>query len=243
MARSARHAAVVAMTALLALAGCDSTQNKNARAKLKAAREIAGRKPLRVTEPNPDVRVTSTAVVRGRRSSAVVVRLRNSAPRPFTDVPISIAARGPGGRTVRLNTRRGVDWFQTHVPAVPPAGEATWVLTTRRRLPRRARVVARVGVAASPPISRATSLPELDASPEGGVRRGAITVRVDNPSDVPQYGLQVYALAVEHGRYVAAGTAALEHLGTGQAKTVAVRLTGRPTGGRLQLSVLPATFE
>ena len=53
---------------------------------------------------------------------------------------------------------------------------------------------------------------------------GARDVR--NASDVPQYGLPVYALARRGGRYVAAGRATLQQLGTGDSATVPLRLIG-----------------
>jgi hypothetical protein len=224
---------VVAVLALGAVTGCDSTQNKNERAKLRATRELASRKPQRVTTPNPDVRVTNVALVRDRRSTAVVVDLRSSARTPLTDVPISVGV----GR-VSLNARRGLDWFQTHVPAIPPGGRVSWVFVSNGRLRLGGRPFARVGVPASPAISHAGSLPSISAA---AGPRGRVVV--ENTSDVPQYGLQVYALAREGRRYVAAGKAALEHLGTGRRKTVRVVLTGPARNRPLRVYAIPAIFQ
>jgi hypothetical protein len=221
----------VALLALSAVAGCDSTQNKNERAKLGATRELASRKPQRVTNPNPDVRVTGVSLVRGRSSTAIVVDLRSSATTPLTDVPISV---GVGRRY--LNTRRGLAWFQTHVPAIAARGRATWVFASARRLKQADRPFARVGRPTS--ISRATSLPSISA--EAGPR-GRVVVR--NTSSVPQYGLQVYALARAGGRYVAAGKAALDHLGTGTHKTVRLSMTGRARDVPLRVYAIPTIFQ
>ncbi|MCW2991457.1 MAG: hypothetical protein JWM73_2051, partial [Solirubrobacterales bacterium] len=49
--------------ALLPLAGCATTQDRNARAKLDATRLLAARKPTVVTTPNPDVRVGKVALL------------------------------------------------------------------------------------------------------------------------------------------------------------------------------------
>lgn len=231
LASRAIGSGVAAVLALGAVTGCDSTQNKNERAKLRAARELASRKPQRVTATNPDVRVTDVTLVRDRRSTAIVVDLRSLARTPLTDVPISVGV----GRTY-LNARRGLDWFQTHVPAIPPGGRVSWVFLSNRRIEGRGRAFARVGLPT--PISHATALPSIAAEP---APRGRVVV--ENTSDVPQYGLQVYALAREGRRYIAAGKAALEHLGTGGRKSVRVPLTGSARRRPLQVYAIPTNFQ
>jgi len=225
----------LAVVALGGLAACDSTQSKNERAKLSAARELASRKPQRVVRRNPAVDVVRVAAVRGRgRAGAVVVELRSRARTPLTDVPIAVGVRA-GGRRLVVNARRGLDWFQTHVPAIPAGGAATWVFSGRVPL---GRPFAVVGVPGGAVRSSAASLPAIAASAAPGQR-----VVVENDSDVPQYGLQVYALASAGGRYLAAGKAALEHLGTGGRQTVRVPLTGSARGGRLRVYAIPTNFE
>jgi hypothetical protein len=236
-ARAAWGAAVLTL-ALAGLAACDSTQSKNERAKLGATRELASRRPQRVTSRNPEVEVTNVSLVRGRRSFAIVVDLHSSASKPLTDVPIAVGIRTRGGRRVPLNARRGLDWFQTHVPAVPAGGETTWVFAGRRRAKPGERPFALVGAPASPPISSATSLPRIEASPAGGGR-----VLVENGSDVPQYDLQVYALVSSGRRYLAAGKTSIGHLGTGQRKTAGVRLTGSPGERRPRVHAIPTIFD
>jgi hypothetical protein len=68
-------------------------------------------------------------------------------------------------------------------------------------------------------------------------------VSVENHSDVPQYGLQVYAFAQRGGRYVAAGKTEIEHLGTGKQVTVAVPLTGSARKLPLRAEAIPTMFE
>jgi hypothetical protein len=257
---------LVALLALAVLPGCDSTQSKNERAKLRATRELARREPQRVTRVHPDVRVDHVALVRGGRSSAVVVELRSRASEPLTDVPIAVGVRTPRGRRVALNERRNLDWFQTHVPAIPAGGRVTWVFEGRRPARPGERAFARVGAPATPAISHARELPRVDAAPavpvEGrapairsaasgradavtraGVSRGRVAVRVRNASDVPQYGLQVYAVVRDRGRYVAAGRTSLEHLGTGQGKTATVRLIGAAGRRPPRVHAIPTVFR
>ncbi|MGB2711466.1 MAG: hypothetical protein WBC33_08100 [Conexibacter sp.] len=226
------------------LSGCVSTQQKNARAKLSATRLLASREPQRVTERNPDVRVLQVAVVRGRRSDAIVVDLRSRAARPLTDVPIAVGVRRTGGRAELLNERGGLDWFQTHVPAIPAGGTATWIFTARTTKVPAGQPFARVGVSPSPALSRAGSLPRIEAGLGAG-RPAAAAVRamLDNSSGIPQYRLQVYAVVRARGRYVAAGKATIEHLGTGERTTVRVPLTGHAPGGAVRVHAIPTIFE
>jgi hypothetical protein len=264
MPRGARMLAGLVLVGLLGLVGCDSTQSKNERAKLRATRELASRKPQHVAASNPAVRVTDVSLVRGRRSTAIVVELRNRTAKPLTDVPIAVGARARSGRRVPLNVRRNLDWFQTHVPAIPAGETVTWVFEGRRGATTTGRPFARVGMPASPAISRASSLPAIAAAPaprteqrspatrsasvrvhrERRDRRSASTrVLVENTSNVPQYGLQVYALVRDGRRYVAAGKVAIEHLGTDQRKTVSVPLVGRPRGRSPHVHAIPTIFE
>lgn len=236
----------IAATALLAtgLAGCaESTQTRNDRARLEAERELAARKPQRVTRANPAVRVEDVGLVRGARGAAIVVALRSTATRPLTDVPIAVGVRTSGGARRVLNGAPRLGWFSTHVPAIPAGGSTTWVFRTRRAVPAGGRPFARAGVAAAPPLSEATSLPVLRAVPQEPGRARAARVRVSNASDVPQSAVQVYATARRDGRWVAAGRSATGPLQPGASTTVTVPLTGRPRGGAVRLQVSPTIFD
>lgn len=243
----------------LGLAGCVSTQRKNERAKLVASRTLAGREPQQVRQRSRDVRVERVALVRSRNGSALVVVLRNRGEAPRTDVPIAVGVRGRDGRRTRLNGGRGLDWFQTHVPAIGPGATTTWVFTTRRALPA-GRAYAVAGVATGPVVTQAGgTLPQIAAwvvragggsdSPdhgemhEQGSAPDRVLVALDNRSEIPQYGLQVYAVVRVGGRYVAAGKATVEHLATHGHSTARVSLFG--TGGRhaVRVQALPTIFD
>ncbi len=239
---SARRMAATGLIGLVALggfAGCDSTQDKNERAKLRATRVLDGRKAQVLGHANPDVRVERVSLVRGKRTSAIVVELHSSAREPLTDLPVRVGVRARGGRRVPLNAGKNQGWFQTHVPAIDAEGTTTWVYTHRTRGLPAGRPFARVG---TPTISSATSLPKIEARSvtTTGRRTG---VEVENASDVPQYGLQVYALVSRRGRYVAAGKAEIEHVGTGRRKLARVPLTGSATGGTAHVHALPVMFQ
>jgi len=223
--------------------GCDSTQEKNARAELKAKRELGSRELPAAARRNPHVQVKRVALVRGKAGSgAIVVKLRGTGSKPLTDVPIVVGIRGSDGQSRPVNAKRHLNWFQTHVPAIPAGGTVTWVYKGVRGAKAGDRAFAKVGVTPRPPLSSASSLPQIDVTPAPG-RDAKRRVSVENVSDVPQYGLQVYAFAQQGGRYVAAGKAEIEHLGTGKQVTVAVPLTGSARKRPLRVEAIPTMFE
>jgi len=219
------------------LAGCVSTQQKNARAKLVAERTLDARRPLRLGPPNRDVQVVRASLVRGRHGGALVVELRNRGSAALTDVPIAVGVRGADGRRVPLNRGRGLAWFQTHVPAIGAGEAAMWIFTTRRPLPG-GRPWAVAG-AATPADG---ALPRIAAAT---VRtgRGAVRVALVNDSDVPQYGAQVYAVVRARGRVVAAGKTTVGHLGTHGRASARVALAGAPGRHAVRVHALPTIFD
>ena len=184
------------------------------------------------------MRVTRVALIRHGHASAVVVELANRGARPAADVPLEVGVRGAGRRRV-LNRRAG--YFDNHVASIAPHGRARWVFVTRHAAsPRRAgrsRSPARPTRACP---ARPEALPSLTSAAVAGKRP---TVKVSNRGSVPQYGLPVYAFARRGGRYVAAGRAQLDHLGTRATATVSLSLVGAGRGAALQTEVLPSIFH
>ena len=217
---------ILALGALV-LSGCVTTQQRNERYKLRADRTLESRKPLLVRRPAGDIRVGGVTALRSGRGSAVVVELENRSGHALGDVPISVGV----GRT-RLNARGGLEFFQTHVAAIGAGARVTWVFTTPRRIPR-GRPFAVAGDAARSPAA----LPRIEVSPAPG---GAL---VRSRTDVPQYGLPVYALARRAGRLVAAGRATVAQLGSTRSATVALRMVGAPRGAQIELEALPTIYE
>lgn len=263
MAASANGAVALGLLAALALGGCVSTQHKNERAKLRATRILEGRKAHRVTVSNLKVEVENSGLVRGRERNAVVVELRSGATEPLTDVPVTVGVRTKGGKRVVLNGRKGLGWFATHVPSIGAGETTTWVFTTPRKVPA-GRAWARVGESATPVGHAEPTLPRINAratAPKaaatdgapavvrddvtGAVQAGGPSVRVvvQNVSQIPQYALQVYAVVRAGGRYVAAGQAEVDHLGTAQRKAAQVPLVGRARELRPEVHAAPTIFE
>ena len=65
----------------------------------------------------------------------------------------------------------------------------------------------------------------------------------DSDSGVPQYDLDVYAVALRGGRYVAAGRASLEHLGVSKSAHLTLPVTGDAKGTRIHVFAPQTLFE
>jgi hypothetical protein len=234
--------AAPAIFALGALAGCSTTQQEATRLQLNSARIRASQFGLHVGRHNPDIRVAAVGLLKGRDGTAVVVRMRNLADRVLTDLPVSVGLIAAHGVKRYLNAKAGIDYFDSHVSAIGPDAELTWVFTSRAEVPEHARPFAYVGTAV-PGFSTATGLPQITVQPEprsGSPNVVRLTVR--NDSAVPQYQLQVYATISGRRGYVAAGTATVAHLGTGASASLQVRLLGSSTKATPALQAPPTIF-
>jgi hypothetical protein len=227
---------LLALTPLLG--GCVTTQQRNERAKLAAERLLEGRKALRLGDRSPDVRVTRVSLIRARRASAFVVELSNTGARAVADLPLEVGV-AHGGRRQVLNRRRGLGYFARHVASIAPRGRARWVFVTRRPIPRGARGFAVAGTPDAALPGRPQALPAVSSSIAPG-RTPRVTIRNGR---IPQYGLPVYAFARRGGRYVAAGRAAVEHVGTAGTATVQISLVGARSGATLESEALPSIFR
>jgi hypothetical protein len=225
----------VAALALLALAGCEPTQRRSDRLELQAQRQLATRQRILVTQPSGSVRVERTARVKG----AIVALLRNTGSAPAADLPITVGVRSHG-RTTYLNHRKGLDYFQTHAPAVAPGAEATWVFTLKR--PAAGQPFAVVGGSPSPGVRLGTKLPSLAASAPA-LAGSTVSATVRNRSGVQQYGVAVYAYAQRSGRYVAAGRISIASLGAGRSATVRIPLTGDLSHAQVLVEASPTIFK
>jgi hypothetical protein len=242
--RSARPAltALGAGAVAAGLAGCVTTQEENSWLLLRNARQLAAESTVHVTVENPLVRVKSIEIVRGRGSNALVVSVANLGSRPLTDLPISVGVVAHRSAPVYLNGRANIDYYDTHVPAIPPHATTSWVLPGIRTLPA-GRVFARVGAARDPSSTTVAALPRIGAVQlaDGGADR--LRIRLSNDSSLPQYTVQVYAVALRHGAAVGAGRTALFELNGGSRATVGLTLAGRTTDAQLELYAPPTIFK
>lgn len=244
MVRSASRLAPIALFAsVAALAGCSTTQQTAARLRVNDARILASQLPTVVRGHDPAIEVIGLSLVRGSVGSALIVTLHNRAERPVSDLPISIGIIARH-RDVSLNDAAGVNYFQSHIPAIAARGTLRWVFTTPRRLLPESRPFAVVGLPTTPQLSVPRTLPDLDGRPIQGLaalRGGELQLSVQNRSSLPQYQLPVYATATRDGRYVAAGEAMIAELGGGAVAMLRLRLTGNADGASVSIQT-PSTI-
>jgi uncharacterized lipoprotein YmbA len=244
--RASKRATGVGCTVVaagIAVAGCATTQQEAVRLRLNSARIRVSEKPTKVAVAGRLLRVKQVALVTGASGSAIVVRLHNPGRQTVSDLPISVGIRKGAARQRPLNIKspEELSYFDAHVPVIAPGATVTWVYTTTRRVPAGARPYAIVGarqsVARAPRVSTA---PVIDAIAAGTATATRVPVALQNQSSVPQYQLQVYAVARHGRRYVAAGALTVPHLDGDGKHTVQLPLLGHPAQGRLRLEALPA---
>ena len=244
--RSASPITVIALAALcplaaLALAGCETTQDAAARLKVRSERTLAGRNPVAIDRPAQGVRVVDAALVRGDGDAAVVVELENDGDQPVNDLPIAVGVKTAGGKRY-LNDGRNLPYFQTHAPALAAGESGTWVFAAKDPVDD-GTAFAEVGAGADPPITVASTVPELDLGSVSGPDGSKATVEVSNPVGYPQYDLTVFAWVTKGDRYLAAGTAPAGDLEPDETEPVAVKLIGDPAGGEVHASAPPTIFQ
>lgn len=228
-----------------ALGGCATTMQEAARLQLNDARIRAGEVPTRVSAAGSTVTVDRVAVVRDGGRIAFVVAVHNPGSRTVSDLPVSVGFRLAGGRRVYVNAQSPLElsYFDAHLPAVTARGTLTWVYTTARRIPAHARPFALVGPVAAPAAPPTGRLPAISARAPAATTTSELPVALRNLSGVPQYQLQVYAFARSAGRYVAAGSLTVPHLGSQSSRTLTLGLLGRPRGARVEVEALPTIFQ
>lgn len=223
---------------VVVLSGCATTQDADKRASITADRTLASREPLRLRGTDRDVEVVRTSVIHGKDGSAIVVVLRNRGDSPVNDLPIEV---GPEGGQP-LNVRPNVPYFQSHAPAIAPGREVTWVYVTKDRIGS-SRAFARVGAPAPKPVTTAGQVSELEVGDSPGQGGSSVQAEVTNDTGIPQYNLDVYAVARKGHRYVAAGRANLEHLGVSKSAHLSLSLIGNATGTQVQVFAPQTLFE
>jgi hypothetical protein len=219
-----------------AVSGCATTQDANKRIDVRFNRTLASRKPLELHGTDHAVRVVRTSVINGKDGSAIVVVLRNRGDSPVNDLPIEVGPQG--GRAI--NTAANVPYFQSHAPAIAPGDEVSWVYVSKDSLGS-SHAFARVGAPSSPPMTTAGHVSELKASGKGDA--STVRAEITNDTGIPQYDMDVYAVARKGGRYVAAGRASLEHLGVSKTTHLSLPLVGDAKGTEIQVFAPQTLFQ
>lgn len=226
-----------------------TTQDEAARLQLNSARIRASELETIVRAPGDAVRVTRLSVLRAAGATTFVVTVRNPHAASVADLPISVGVRLPHGRRLYLNDRSASEfsYFNAHLPIIAAGGELTWVYTAPRKLPANGRhPFVLVGDRPSPAVRLPRTAPVIRArvtAAPGTGHPATLAVSVHNTTDIPQYQLQVYAVARRAGRLLAAGAVTVPHLGSNRTEAVSLPVEGRPTGARVDVVALPTIFQ
>jgi hypothetical protein len=236
-----KAAASVALLALLALSGCESTQEKSAQLEKTAHHTHLAEQGLSIARASTSVIVRGTVIVHGAEGAAAVVTLRNDSARTLKDVPIAITVKNAGGSTVFQNDAPGLEAALTSLGSLPAHGVATWV---DDQIPASGDPAIATAIVGEAPAASG-ALPEIEVadvhpSEESGSATAAGTVR--NRSTVTQQSLVVYVVARRGGRTVAAGRAILPEVAPGASVPFQAFLVGSSHGATLQAGAPPTTM-
>ena len=228
--------------ACLALAGCESTQERSARLERAAHRKavVQSASGLKIGSPSRSVEVISATALHTSEGTAVAVLLGNTGPAQ-REVPLLISV-GQGGGPPVTNSEPGLARSLISSAYVPAHGTAVWVDDQLTLTGRPGAVEAKVGEgkpATGPAPKIELGAHRLEREPSGEALTGTVT----NRSPVAQHELPVYAVATRGGRTVAAGRGVVDALAPGASGKFTIFLVGTGAqGAKLTLSAPPSTF-
>jgi hypothetical protein len=236
-------AAALALFTIASLSACQSTKDKSAELEAQGGTKLLSEEGLEIKRRNPDVKVTSTAVLSGSEgSNAVVVDLHNDSDENLTEVPILIEVTNSRGRPFYKNDIPGIEPALAAVPYIPAHGDAEWVndQVLGVGVPKSVKVTVGTGggnySGEVPDIE--VSQPTLKGDPVSGI---SATGDVVNKTGEDQRRLLIYVVARRGDEVVAAGRGAIEHLKPDRKKLkYTVFFVGDPGGAALTLSEFPA---
>ncbi len=230
---------VAAMLLVVALAGCESTQSKSARLQ-RAAKSAKHEKGLSITREASEIAVEGTTILQTDAGAATVVELVNRSKSSLVALPIGVAVRDAGGKSVYANDTPGLDASLVQVPALAAGEKLAWVNDQVALTEPGKAVEARVGTGAKPGPA---DLPQMEIAglktetDAGGSL--AIIGTVANRSKVAQKRLVVFVVARKAGRVVAAGRAIVDELAAGKSTHFSAFPIGDPAGAKLSASAPP----
>lgn len=235
-------AAALGLLAVASLSACQSTQSKSAELEAKGGTQLLSEEGLEIKRVNPDVKVTSTALLSSAEGNAVVVDVHNDSDENLTEVPILIEVTNAKGKPFYKNDIPGIEPALASIPYIPAHGDAEWVndQVLGVGVPKSVKVkIGTGGGTYSGPIPEIeVSQPKIEGDPVSGI---SATGKVVNKTGEDQRRLLLYVVARKGDEVVAAGRGAIEHLKPEvKALKYTIFFVGDPSGADLKLSEFPA---
>lgn len=213
----------------LALAGCESSQEKSAQLEKEALAKNGGKSTsetaVKIHTPSKYIHVISATALRGSESDAVAIVLRNESSHGLGGMPIQFVVEGPGGSDLYTNATAGLTAEQTTVPVIPPHNTLTWVddQVTFSGNPQAVKAVVGEG---KPSDARELLVSAVHLEHENGneVLGGTVT----NNGTLTQHSLAVFAYAKRGTNVVAAGSGLVQSLAPGKHASFQIFPAGAP---------------
>jgi len=245
-----RAVALVALvTTVPVLAACESSQDKNARLKIAAAKaQQDALKPVSIGKPDKRIKVLKKEIINASDGRiAVVVTIKNTSSSSIRDVPIGLQVTGPkGGAPFYTNTIAGFGDDLNHLSLIRPGQTFEWIndqVTGGKAAKVDVTVGKGVDITNPPPDPKLTNMNWWDDSVSGWTYKG----RAVATSSIPQVRLIVYSTVRQGGKLVAAGRSAIERLAQGgKPQLVAVlpvTTVKDPRSGSVTATAPPVSFK
>jgi hypothetical protein len=231
-----RAAPAVAALAALALGGCETTQQLSAKLGRDLGHQSAIAGTTKLGRSSHAVRVLRSAVLAGS-PGAVALELTNTSARAQSVIPVLIDVTDAKGASVYRNDTAGIDPSLQQLAALPPHATAWWVdneVLPQRGVPQAVSAQIGAGGATQGPVPR-IAVSGVSASSSFPGPHVDATLR--NTSTGAVRTLSVYVVALERGRVVGAGRAAVAAMRAGSSAQVEVPMTGSVTGAHVAVTV------
>jgi hypothetical protein len=236
--------------AALALAGCESSQEKNAKLEKAAkpleaaalAKRAAAERAQRITHPSKKVAVRGVTLLHSSEGLAAVVTLHNNSATALREVPVKVTVTDAAGRQLYTNATPGQAALLVSAAFIPAHGTLQWIDDQIPPQPGAAKASALAGEAPAAsgkaPMLTVRGAHQIEDPSSGPGAEGQIL----NGSTVSQHELVVYAVAERGGKIVAAGRAVLPEATANGSTRFQLFFIGEPHGAQLAVRAPPTTL-
>jgi hypothetical protein len=217
--------APLALLATIALAGCETTQQKSAQIAKRDANQTADAQQTKIGAASKTIKVDQAQLVHTSSGTAAAIQLTNLSSQAQAHIPIILTAYDAAGKAVYSNNTVGADVPSGELTLLGPRATVWWVnsnVLAGAGTP--VRVSAQIGAGKTPATTPALSVSRLSS---GSNFVGAfISGRARNGSTKAQSQVTIYAVALDGTRVTAAGEDIVPSIGAGSSATFQVTVTG-----------------